>query len=148
MRLVIQRAKNAKCIVDGKVISEIGYGFMILVGFSEEDKDMDDFNYYVNKITNMRIFTDNNDKLNLSIKDIKGEILLISQFTLYGDTRKGNRPSFTKSLGYDSASKLYDKFASLLNEVVPTHKGEFGSDMKIEFTNDGPVTILMDSKEL
>ena len=120
-------------------------GLNVLVGFTETDT-IDDINYCVRKITNLRIFEDENNVMNKSVIDEAGEILSISQFTLYGDTRKGNRPSYIRALGGDKAEPLYLKFNELLNEVVPTKGGIFGADMKVEILNDGPATILIDTE--
>ncbi len=142
MKIVIQRCSSAKCIIDDKVYSEIDKGLVLLVGFGEDDLDVD-LDYYVNKICNMRIFEDDMQKMNLSVQDIGGKILSISQFTLYAETKKGNRPSFTKSLDPINAKKLYEEFNEKLNKQVTTLSGVFASDMKIDFINDGPVTIIM-----
>lgn len=145
MRCVIQKVLKSSVSVDGKIISEIGKGLNVLVGFTETDT-IDDINYCVRKITNLRIFEDENNVMNKSVIDEAGEILSISQFTLYGDTRKGNRPSYIRALGGDKAEPLYLKFNELLNEVVPTKGGIFGADMKVEILNDGPATILIDTE--
>ncbi len=147
MRLVLQRVNNAKCIIDNKVYSEIDEGLLIFIGFTEGDS-LDLFPYFYKKITNMRIFSDKFSKLNLSIQDIHGKILLISQFTLYAWPYNGNRPSFTKALAYEKANELYLKFAEGLGQIVETKCGVFGADMKIELQNDGPVTILLDSNDI
>lgn len=147
MRVVVQRVSRAKCVVNKEVISEIDKGLMLLVGFEENDDLTLDFDYFAKKIASLRIFSDQDDKLNLSVKDIDGSILCISQFTLYGDVRKGNRPSFTKAKNYNEANILYEKFVEKLNLHVRTLKGSFGSDMAIDFVNDGPVTILIDSDD-
>ena len=149
MRAVIQRVTNASCVVDNKLISSINKGYMILLGFSNDD--LDDFKLIdkmVNKIFKLRVFEDENNKMNKSISDVNGEILLISQFTLYASVKDGNRPSFTEAMKYDIAEKYYDLFANKLNELVTTKKGIFGADMKISLTNDGPVTIIIDSNDL
>ncbi|MFV0423955.1 MAG: D-aminoacyl-tRNA deacylase [Bacilli bacterium] len=143
MKIVIQRAKNAKCIINDKEVSRIDKGLVLLIGFGQNDEDVD-LDWYVKKVANMRIFEDENQKMNLSILDIGGEILSISQFTLYGNCEKGNRPSFINALNPETATKLYDEFNRKLNKIVPTKTGEFGADMKIDFTNDGPVTIILD----
>lgn len=147
MRVLIQRVKNAKCIIDNKIYSSIEDGLLLFVGFKDTD-DEKILSYFVKKITKMRIFSDNFGKMNLSIQDIRGKILSISQFTLYADPYNGNRPSFTKALAYDKANVLYLKFNKLLNEVVETKEGVFGADMKIGLTNDGPVTIILDSQDI
>ena len=146
MKVVIQRSKNASVSVDNKIINQIDHGFVILVGFTQEDNSLD-IDYIVKKITNLRIFDDENGIMNKSIIDVGGSILSISQFTLYADTKKGNRPSYIKALNGSEAIKLYDEFNSKLNEFVNTLPGVFGADMKVSLINDGPVTIIIDSKE-
>ena len=146
MRAVVQRVTSSSVSVDGKVIGSIGKGFNVLIGISKEDT-LDDLNYIKDKIVNLRVFQDENDKMNLSILDVKGEILAISQFTLYGDCRKGRRPNFMEAMGGDEAKELYNKFIEMLKESeLKIETGEFGADMKVEINNDGPVTILLDSK--
>lgn len=145
MRCVIQKVNKSKVTVDGIVVSEIGRGLNVLVGFTESDT-LEDIKYCVRKITNLRVFEDENDVMNKSVIDEKGEILSISQFTLYGDTRKGNRPSYIRALGGEKAKPMYEKFNELLNEVVPTKSGVFGADMKVEILNDGPTTIIIDTE--
>ena len=145
MRCVIQKVNKSKVTVDGIVVSEIGRGLNVLVGFTETDT-LEDIKYCVRKITNLRIFEDENDVMNRSVIDEGGEILSISQFTLYGDTRKGNRPSYIRALGGDKAKPMYEKFNELLNEVVPTKGGIFGADMKVDILNDGPTTIIIDTE--
>ena len=147
MRLLVQRVKNSNVVVEGKTIGEIGQGFMVLLGVAPTDtKETADF--LVQKLINLRVFEDENDKLNLSLLDIKGEILVISQFTLYGDCRKGRRPNFMNAMGGKEAEKLYEVFVNLLKETgLKVETGEFGADMKVDIQNDGPVTILIDSKK-
>lgn len=145
MRCVIQKVKKSSVTVDGKLISEIGRGLNVLVGFTDTDTE-EDIKYCVRKIINLRVFEDENDVMNLSVLDVKGEILSISQFTLYGDTRKGNRPSYVKALGGDKALPMYEKFNELLNQEIPTKCGVFGADMKVEILNDGPTTIIIDTE--
>ncbi len=145
MRCVIQKVNKSKVTVDGIVVSEIGRGLNVLVGFTETDT-LEDIKYCVRKITNLRVFEDENDVMNRSVIDEGGEILSISQFTLYGDTRKGNRPSYIRALGGDKAKPMYEKFNELLNEVVPTKGGIFGADMKVDILNDGPTTIIIDTE--
>lgn len=147
MRVVVQRVKYASCTVDNKITGKIDKGYMLLVGFNKEDK-LENIDLLTKKIIGLRVFEDENGKMNKSIMDVNGNILSISQFTLYADSRHGNRPSFTDALEYDKASKYYDIFCDKLNEVVHTEKGIFGADMKIELLNDGPVTIILDSDEL
>lgn len=145
MRCVIQKVNKSSVVVDGKIVSEIGKGLNVLVGFTETDT-LEDIKYCVRKIVNLRVFEDENNVMNRSVIDEKGGILSISQFTLYGDTRKGNRPSYIKALGGDKALPMYEKFNELLNEVVPTKGGVFGADMKVEIHNDGPTTIIIDTE--
>ncbi|MBE6144397.1 MAG: D-tyrosyl-tRNA(Tyr) deacylase [Firmicutes bacterium] len=145
MRTVIQRALNASVEVDKKITGSIEYGLVILVGFTEGDT-IQDIEYMVNKIVNLRIFDDEFGVMNKSILDINGTILSISQFTLYADTKKGRRPSYANALGGAEAIQLYDIFNQKLNEVVHTETGIFGAEMKVNLTNDGPVTIIMESR--
>lgn len=147
MRLVIQRVKYAKVSVDNKLINEINNGFLVLIGFSKTDSTST-FNKTINKLINLRIFEDGNNKMNLSLKDVNGEILLISQFTLYAKLN-GLRPSFSDSLNYNDAEKLYIEFYEMLkNSYKNVKKGLFGGKMDIELLNNGPVTIITDDKEL
>lgn len=146
MRAVVQRVTSSSVSVDGKVIGAIDRGLNVLIGIAKDDT-MDDLNYIKDKIVNLRVFQDENDKMNLSLLDVEGEILAISQFTLYGDCRKGRRPNFMEALGGDEAVKLYDEFVKMLKATgLKVETGEFGADMKVEIHNDGPVTILLDSK--
>ena len=145
MRCVVQKVNKSSVTVDGKLISEIGRGLNVLVGFTDTDTE-EDIKYCVRKIVNLRVFEDENDVMNLSVLDVKGEILSISQFTLYGDTRKGNRPSYVRALGGDKALPMYERFNELLNQEVPTKSGIFGADMKVEILNDGPTTIIIDTE--
>ena len=145
MRCVIQKVNKSSVTVDGKVISEIGRGLNVLVGFTDTDTE-EDIKYCVRKIVNLRVFEDENDVMNRSVIDEKGEILSISQFTLYGDTRKGNRPSYIRALGGDKALPMYERFNELLNQEIPTKGGVFGADMKVEILNDGPTTIIIDTE--
>ena len=147
MRIVLQRVKDAKCVVENKLISAIDKGYLLLIGFKEGDTN-EYFKYFTEKISKLRIFEDNCGKMNLGIKEVDGSILAISQFTLYANTKNGNRPSFTDAMKFKEAEVLYDEFCERLNLLVPTKKGIFGADMKLTFTNDGPVTILYDSDEL
>lgn len=146
MKIVIQRVKSASVSIDRDVVSKIAQGLLLLVGVEDADTEFD-LDYAVRKITQMRIFSDSNDKMNLSVQDIKGEILSISQFTLYAETRKGNRPSFSAAGQPEFAKKMYEKFDEKLAETVPTQAGVFGADMQVELVNDGPVTIILDTKE-
>ena len=147
MRAVIQRVKNANVKIDEKIIGEINEGLLVYLGFTEGDNE-EDFSYMENKILNLRIFSDDEGKMNLSCKDIGGELLLVSQFTLYADGRKGRRPSFSNALGGDEARKLYDDFVERMKKSIKVETGEFGGDMKVSSINDGPVTILLDSSKL
>lgn len=146
MRVVIQRCKEASVSFDDKVNS-IDQGLVILLGMTNGDT-IEDINYLIKKITNLRIFEDSDNKMNYSVKDINGSILLISQFTLYASTKDGNRPSFTNALNYEESNKLYELFKVELEKTgIPFKTGEFGADMKVSLINDGPVTIIIDSKE-
>ncbi|NML70244.1 D-tyrosyl-tRNA(Tyr) deacylase [Chryseobacterium sp. RP-3-3] len=145
MKIVIQRVSEASVKVDGKIVGEIGKGLMLLTGIDENDKKAD-ADWLVQKILNLRIFGDEEDKLNLSVKDISGEILCISQFTLIADYKKGNRPSFIKAAKPDKAIPLFDYFKEeIAKSGLKTESGIFGADMKVSLINDGPVTIAMDS---
>jgi D-tyrosyl-tRNA(Tyr) deacylase len=143
MRCVIQRVKEASVEIDNKIYNSIDNGFMILVGFTEGD-GLDEIKWMVNKVVNLRIFDDEEGVMNKSILDVGGEILSVSQFTLYGDCKKGSRPSYIKALNGDKASPLYDKFNEELSRYVKVSTGVFGSDMEINFTNIGPVTIIIE----
>ena len=146
MRVVLQRVAHASVTVDGETIGKIQRGFLLLVGVTHDDA-MEDMEYLVRKIVQMRIFEDEEGKLNRSIQDIGGEILSVSQFTLYVDTKKGNRPSFSKAAPGDVALEMFEQFNGLLRDTgIPVETGQFGADMKVELLNDGPVTILLDSK--
>lgn len=146
MRAVVQRVTSSSVSVDGNIIGKIGMGFNVLIGISKDDT-LEDLKYIKDKVINLRVFQDENDKMNLSLLDVKGEILVISQFTLYGDCRKGRRPNFMEALGGEEANKLYEEFLELLRtSCLKVECGEFGADMKVEINNDGPVTILLDSK--
>ncbi|MBQ7975576.1 MAG: D-tyrosyl-tRNA(Tyr) deacylase [Clostridia bacterium] len=148
MRIVVQRVSEAKVNVDGNPVGAIGRGLLVFVGVGPED-DESDIKFIADKIVNLRIFEDEDEKMNLSVKDISGEVLLISQFTLFGDCRKGRRPNFSGSCEPVKAKEIYEK---LIDEValmgIHAEKGIFGADMKVELLNDGPVTILLDSKKL
>ncbi|MBR3661520.1 MAG: D-tyrosyl-tRNA(Tyr) deacylase [Bacilli bacterium] len=147
MKVVVQRVKNSSVHVDGKLVGKSGYGFMLLVSFTEGDNE-DIINYMVNKIVNLRIMDDDNHVMNKSILDIKGSILSISQFTLYGDTKKGNRPSYIKALRGEDSVKLYDLFNEKLSKYVPVETGIFGAFMEVSLINDGPVTIILEKENL
>ncbi len=148
MKVIIQRSKNSKVTIEGKVHGSIENGYVLLSSFTNGDnKQVVD--KVIDKIINLRIFTDENDKMNLSLLDVKGSILNISQFTLYADITKGRRPSFQNSLNPTEASILYDYMNEKLRSLnIHTETGEFGADMKVEIFNDGPVTIILDSKEI
>ena len=144
MRALIQRVTSASVKVEGRIVGKIGKGFLVFLGIYKEDTE-EKIEKLTKKIINLRIFNDENDKMNLSIKDVKGEILLISQFTLCADTRKGNRPSFISAKNPNEANEIYKKtIESIENEGIIVEKGIFGADMKVELLNDGPVTILLD----
>ena len=145
MRLVIQRCKDASVSYEDTVNS-ISKGLVVLLGMTHGDT-IEDINYLVRKLVNLRIFEDDSEKMNYSIKDINGSILLVSQFTLYANTKDGNRPSFTDAMGYEESEKLYELFIDELSKSDIDYKtGKFGADMKVSLVNDGPVTIIIDSK--
>ncbi|CAH0287802.1 MULTISPECIES: D-aminoacyl-tRNA deacylase [unclassified Chryseobacterium] len=145
MKIVIQRVSEARVKVDEKTVGEIGKGLMLLVGIDENDEKKD-ADWLVQKILHLRIFGDEEDKLNLSVKDISGELLCISQFTLIADYKKGNRPSFIKAAKPDKAIPLFDYFKEeIAKSGLKMESGIFGADMKVSLINDGPVTIVMDS---
>lgn len=148
MRFVIQRVSNAKVTVDNKVVGKINKGFLVLIGVTHEDtKETADL--MVKKLLNLRVFQDENDKMNLALKDVNGELLLVSQFTLYADCKKGNRPSFVDAAKPDMANELYQYIIEKCkNEEYNVQTGIFGADMKVELVNDGPVTIILDSENL
>ena len=146
MRAVIQRVSQAKVVVDDNTVGQINRGFMILLGVHEQDTQAD-VDYLVGKISKLRVFEDDQQKMNRSIMDVGGEILSISQFTLFGDTKKGNRPSFVQAAKPDTAIPLYEAFNEGLRQVgIPVETGIFGADMKCHLVNDGPVTIIIDSQ--
>ena len=147
MRIVLQRSKQSKVTIDGKVNGSIDNGYVLLVGFTNGD-DESIIDKMINKIVNLRIFEDDQGKMNLSILDVNGSVLSISQFTLYANCKEGRRPSFTEALNPTDATKLYDIFNKKLREYVIVETGIFGADMKVEIYNDGPVTIVLDSNEL
>ena len=145
MRAVVQRVINSSVEVNGEVVGKINKGFNVLIGISKEDT-VEDMQYIRDKIINLRVFSDEDDKMNLSLNDIGAELLIISQFTLYGDARKGRRPNFMNALGGEEAKKFYDEFIILMKETgLKVETGIFGADMKVSIENDGPVTILLDS---
>lgn len=147
MKVVIQRVTEASVTIDGQLKGAIGEGLLLLIGIGQEDTATD-ITWAVRKIAAMRIFSDVDDKMNLSLKDINGEVLAISQFTLYADTKKGNRPSFVKAAPPTQANALYEDFLAHMEQELgkPIQSGRFGADMKVRLLNEGPVTILLDSK--
>ncbi len=146
MRAVVQRVKSAEVWVDGRVIGKIGKGLLVFLGIARGDGESD-LHYLTSKIPHLRIFEDESEKFNLSLIEIGGEILIVSQFTLYGDCRKGRRPSFTEAEEPILAKTLYDRFISeLRGQGIPIQTGEFQAKMEVSLINDGPVTLLLDSK--
>lgn len=146
MRVVVQRVKHASVTINGTVNRKINNGFLVLLGVQSTDSEQD-VDYLVKKVTNLRIFSDENDKMNLSLKDVNGELLIVSQFTLYANCKEGNRPSFVEAAKPDIAIPLYEYFVSECKKIIPVvETGIFGADMKVDLLNDGPVTIIMDSK--
>ena len=148
MRVVVQRVSQSNVKVSGEVIGEIKEGLMVLVSFVDEDNDTD-LGWMTKKIINLRIFNDDEGKMNRSVQDVGGDILLISQFTLHGSTKKGNRPSFIKAAKPDFANVMYERFIKVLEQSLgkEIQTGEFGGDMKVSLINDGPTTIIIDSKD-
>ena len=148
MRSIVQRVSRASVNVDGEVIGKIGKGFLVFLGVSDDD-DEKDMVYMADKIAGLRVFEDADEKMNLSIEDVGGEFLVISQFTLYGDCRKGRRPSFAAAGKPEHAENIYEKFNDYLkSKGFKVQTGKFGADMKVELLNDGPVTLMLDSKKL
>ncbi len=145
MKVVVQRSKHSSVSVNNELISEINSGLVLLVGIAVDD-DMSDLDYIVRKVLNLRIFDDDAGVMNKSIIDVGGEILSISQFTLQASTKDGNRPSYVNAMKGDDAIKLYEEFNKKLNESVKTLPGVFGADMQVNILNDGPITIIIDSK--
>lgn len=143
MRVVVQRVKEASVKVDGKIVGSTKQGLLLLVGFTHDDT-YEKIDYMVNKVINLRIFDDNNGVMNLSSKDVNASILSVSQFTLYGDATKGNRPSYINALNGNEAIKLYDYFNHQLNKIIYTETGVFGAEMEVSLINDGPITILLE----
>lgn len=144
MKFIVQKVEKAKVEVDGKVVGKINKGFMVLIGVKENDtkKEAD---YLVNKLINLRIFEDEQEKMNLSLKDVNGELLLVSQFTLYGDTKNGNRPSFIEAARPEEANKMYEYIIEKCKEkIVKVETGVFGAKVKVSLINDGPTTIIME----
>ena len=145
MKVLVQRSLESSVSVNNKVVGSIDKGLVLLVGFTHTDTSVD-IDYLVKKVVNLRIFDDENGVMNKSILDVGGSILSVSQFTLYADTKKGNRPSYINAMGGENATKLYDEFNQKLSEYVKVEKGVFGADMKVSITNDGPVTIILESR--
>ena len=145
MKAVVQRVLHAQVKVDGKVVGKIEKGYLVLLGVKDGDttKEAD---FLANKVVNLRVFEDENDKMNLSIKDVGGEMLIVSQFTLYGDTSHGNRPSFIEAARPEEANSLYEYFCDKVGQEVHVEKGVFQAEMKVELLNDGPVTILLEKE--
>lgn len=146
MRVVIQRSKNSNVTINNQIYNHIDSGLVVFSCFTDGDT-LDDIEYIVKKVINLRIFDDENKIMNKSIIDVGGNILSISQFTLYAETKNGNRPSYIKALNRDKAIILYDKFNERLNQYVKTYTGIFGADMLVNINNDGPITIIIDSKD-
>ncbi len=147
MRTLLQRVSSASVTISDKKTAEISQGILILLGIEENDSRKD-INWLTNKIANLRIFNDENGKMNLSLKDVDGELLIVSQFTLYASTKKGNRPSYIKAAKPETAIPLYENFIKECEKMLPNKvkTGTFGADMKVELVNDGPVTIFIDTK--
>lgn len=147
MRAVIQKVSEASVSVGEKVIGKIGTGFLVLLGVEDSDTE-EDLSYMIKKVTQMRVFEDENDKMNLSLRDVGGALLIVSQFTLFANTKKGNRPSFTAAGAPDFSNKMYLRFIDQCRSLgFQTEHGEFGAHMKVSLVNDGPVTIMLDSKQ-
>lgn len=147
MKIVVSRSLNSNVIVREKIVGQIDKGLVLLVGFTYDDK-VEDIDYMIKKIINLRIFDDENGIMNKSLLDVRGKILSVSQFTLYADTKKGNRPSYQKALSFDKAKELYDIFnEKIRNENIIVETGIFGEDMNLNISNDGPVTIILESSD-
>ncbi len=149
MRVVLQRVKHASVTIDGKLFSEIGKGMLILLGIEDSDTQAD-IDWLCNKLVKLRIFEDGDNAMNLNISQVDGEFLIVSQFTLFATTKKGNRPGFTRAARPETAIPLYEKFIETLNQLYgkQSKTGVFGADMKVDLLNDGPVTIVMDTKNV
>lgn len=148
MKLVIQRVNRASVKVDGEIVGRIGVGFLVFIGVAEDDTE-EVLRHFVDKLLKLRIFKDENGKINLSLADVGGGLLLVSQFTLYADCKKGNRPSFIRAGGPEMANAMYEQFVALCRERVPVvQTGRFGADMKVELENDGPFTVIFDSEQM
>ena len=146
MRILVQRSLNSSVSVNNKIVGSIDNGLVLFVGFTHDD-DSSKIDYLIKRVLNLRIFDDENGVMNKSILDVGGSILSISQFTLYADTKKGNRPSYINAMNGDKSILLYDEFNKKLSEYIHVEKGVFGADMKVKITNDGPVTILLESRD-
>jgi D-tyrosyl-tRNA(Tyr) deacylase len=148
MRAVLTRVKSASVTIDGEVTGKIGQGFLILLGVGPEDTEKE-CRYLAEKALSLRIFEDENGKMNRGLEDVNGQVLVVSQFTLYGNCRKGRRPSFTEAAGPELGTAMYEKFLQICTELgYPPQHGRFGADMKVESINDGPVTLIMDTDQL
>ena len=148
MRAVLTRVKSASVPIDGEVTGKIGQGFLILLGVGPEDTEKE-CRYLAEKALSLRIFEDENGKMNRGLEDVDGQVLVVSQFTLYGNCRKGRRPSFTEAAGPELGTAMYEKFLQICTELgYPPQHGRFGADMKVESINDGPVTLIMDTDQL
>lgn len=148
MRAVLTRVKSASVTIDGEVVGRIGQGFLILLGVGPEDT-REHCRYLAEKALSLRIFEDENGKMNRSLEDVQGEVLVVSQFTLYGNCRKGRRPSFTEAAPPDLGNQLYEQFLQICTELgYPPQHGQFGADMQVESVNDGPVTLILDTQVL
>ena len=148
MRAVLTRVNSASVTIDGEVVGRIGKGFLILLGVGPEDTEKE-CRYLAEKALGLRIFEDENEKMNLGLDAVNGEVLVVSQFTLYGNCRKGRRPSFAEAAGPELGNQLYEKFLSICEELgYPPQHGRFGADMQVESVNDGPVNILLDTAQL
>ena len=145
MRAVVQRVKKSCVTIDGEVLGKIDNGLLLLVGIEDSDAEAD-IEYMCDKIVNLRIFEDDNEKMNLSVRDVGGSVLIVSQFTLYGDARKGRRPNFSSAARPEKAVPVYEKLIEKISEYVSVQTGVFGAMMQVELVNDGPVTILLESK--
>ena len=148
MRAVLTRVKSASVEIDGQITGQIGQGFLILLGVGPEDNE-EKCRYLCEKALGLRVFEDENGKMNKSLEDVGGQVLVVSQFTLYGNCRKGRRPSFTDAAGPELGNQLYEKFLSICEELgYPPQHGQFGADMKVASVNDGPVTLILDTDQL
>ena len=148
MRAVLTRVNSASVVIDGKVVGSIGKGFLILLGVGPNDTERE-CRYLAEKALGLRVFEDENGKMNLGLADVAGQVLVVSQFTLYGNCRKGRRPSFTDAAGPELGNELYEKFLSICEELgYPPQHGRFGADMKVSSENDGPVTLILDTEQL